>query len=419
MKADIITIGDEILIGQIIDSNSAYLGEQLTKLGFLVRRTVSIGDNADSIITALNDSVQNSDLIILTGGLGPTNDDITKDTLTRFFHGNYILHEASLNIISQFFALRGREMTERNRRQAEVPDTCEPLLNRIGTAPGMLFRKENKIIFSLPGVPFEMQALFENEVMPRILQHFTLPVRLQKTILTTGLSESDIADRLAKFENELDKELKLAYLPSPGLLRLRLSISGNNIDYLNKKLNDTSHKIVAMLGGQNVFGYDDDALPKVIGEILRKYNYQLSVAESCTGGNIAHLITSVPGASAYFRGGIVAYANDIKKSMLHVDQSTLEKFGAVSCEVVEQMALGARKIMNTDFSIATSGIAGPDGGSSEKPVGTTWIAVATPEKVVSRRFLFGDNRERNIIRASLTALNMLRNVTLQYIKNSI
>ncbi len=419
MKADIITIGDEILIGQIIDSNSTFLAAQLTQLGFFVRRTVSIGDDADSIITALNDSVQNSDLIVLTGGLGPTNDDITKDTLTRFFHGNYILHEASLNIISQFFAIRGREMTERNRRQAEVPDTCEPLLNRIGTAPGMLFRKENKIIVSLPGVPFEMKALFENEVKPRILQHYTLLVHLQKTILTIGLSESDIADRLDQFENELDKELKLAYLPSPGLLRLRLSISGDNKDHLNKKLNEKSNKIVAMLGGQNVFGYDDDSLPKVIGEILRKYSYQLSVAESCTGGSIAHLITSAPGASVYFRGGIVAYSNEIKQSMLRVDQNTLEKFGAVSCEVVEQMALGARKFMNTDFSLATSGIAGPNGGSSEKPVGTTWIAVAAPDKVISRRFLFGDNRERNIIRTSLTALNMLRNVTLKYIKNSI
>ncbi len=418
MKADIITIGDEILIGQIIDSNSAYIAAELTKLGFLVRRIISVGDKHDSITSALTDSIRNADFVILTGGLGPTNDDITKNTLTQFFHGKPVIHEKSLRQIDNFLKTFGRKVTERNLRQAEVPDTCEPFLNPNGTAPGMLFRDKNKIIVSLPGVPFEMQGLFENEVKPRIISHYNLPVRLQRTILTTGLSESITADQLGNIENALDKDISLAYLPSPGLLRLRLSIVGNNYDDLNRKLNDKIKEIVAVLGNDNVFGYDDDSLQKVVGEVMHHHGFSLSVAESCTGGNISHLITSVPGASVYFRGGIVSYANDVKQKILGVKKVAIEKFGAVSHEVVEQMAVGVKKVMDTDFAIATSGIAGPDGGTPEKPVGTIWIAVATPVRIISQHFMFGDNRERNITRASLSALNMLRIAMREYIKNS-
>ena len=418
MKADIITIGDELLIGQILNSNSTYLASELNRLGFSVNKIISIGDNADSISTTLEDSIQNADFVLLTGGLGPTNDDITKNTLSHFFKGKYVIHERTLNLITRLFAARGWKLSERNRRQAEVPDTCEPLVNRIGTAPGMLFKRDNKIIISLPGVPFEMKVLFEKEVIPRLLKHYILPVRLHKTILTVGLSESNVADSLEKFENELSSKLSLAYLPSPGTLRLRLSISGTEHDRLAEILSVKCNEIVDLIGENNVFGYDNDTLPGVIGEKMRSNNFWLSVAESCTGGNIAHLITSIPGSSDYFKGGIIAYSNEVKQNILDVQQNALKKYGAVSEEVVTQMALGVKKALNTDFSVATSGIAGPDGGSPQKSVGTIWIAVSSPDSVISRKFFFGNDRERNILRSSFIALNMLRVVLLGYIKNS-
>ena len=418
MKADIITIGDELLIGQVINTNSTYLASELNRIGFSVNRIISIGDVEESISAALEDSIQNADFVILTGGLGPTSDDITKNTLNHFFKGKYVIHEFTLQLITRFFAARGWELTDRNRKQAEIPDTCEPLINRIGTAPGMLFKRDNKLIVSLPGVPFEMKDLFEKEVIPRLLKHYNLSVHLHKTILTVGLSESDVADRLAKFESELDNNLSLAYLPSPGVLRLRLSIFGTDHDRLAKILNDKCNEIVAVTGANSVFGYDDDTLPGVIGEVMRRNNFRLSVAESCTGGNIAHLITSVPGSSDYFNGGVVAYSNEVKQNILGVQQNVLKQHGAVSEEVVTQMASGVKKSLKTGFSIATSGIAGPGGGTPQKPVGTIWIAIATPDKVISQKFLFGNDRKRNIVRSSFIALNMLRTALLEYIKNS-
>jgi len=418
MKADIITIGDEILIGQVLDTNSVYLASELTKLGFTVRKILSIADNAIAIINTLDESIKESDLIIVTGGLGPTNDDKTKDTLTGYFKGIYIVHEKSLEQIRKFFAARGMILSERNRKQAEIPDTCEPLLNIYGTAPGMLFRKENKMIISLPGVPFEMKGLFEDQAKPIILSHFKLPVLRYRTILTTGLSESTTADLLHDWERGLEEEFNLAYLPSPGLLRLRLSISGDNEDYLVEKLNIKVSELAAILGEDNVFGFDDDTLSSIVGALLQKNTLTLSVSESCTGGYISHLITSVPGASVYFKGSIVAYSNEIKQNILDVEPQTIREYGAVNEKVVSQMAENSRIKLHTDFGLATSGIAGPDGGSARKPVGTTWISVATPERVITQKFLFGDNRERNIIRASLSGLNMLRIALRDYIKNS-
>ncbi len=416
MKADIITIGDEIVIGQIIDTNSAYLASELTTIGFTVRRKVSVKDNAEQIINTLDESVQKSDLVLITGGLGPTSDDITKDTLTHYFHGKYILHDATLKQIIDIISRRGHKISERNRKQALLPDVCEPLTNALGTAPGMLFRKNDCIIISLPGVPFEMQNIFEREVKPRLLLHFNLPQKLHRTILIVGLAESEVADQLKHLECKLDKDFKLAYMPSPGLLRLRLSISGDNRDYLNEKLNRKLSEIIKILGEKNVFGYDNDSLSGVIAVILQKYGFKLSIAESCTGGYIAHLITSIPGASQYYIGGITAYSNEVKENSLHVNPTSISKHGAVSQEVAEEMASSIKRIMKTDFSIATTGIAGPDGGSAEKPIGTTWIAVATPKKVISQCFLFGYQRERNIIRASLSALNMLRIELIEYTK---
>jgi len=408
MRADIITIGDELLIGQVIDTNSRYLESELTKIGFYVRKVVTVGDNKPAIVGALDDSLQNVEVVIMTGGLGPTSDDKTKEVLLSYFGGNFITHIPTLELITKFFTVRGREMTERNRKQAEVPESCEPLLNDIGTAPGMLFRKDNKMIFSLPGVTFEMENLFQKEVKGRLAANYKLPVWYHKTILTAGVSESYAADLIKDWESELGSDISLAYLPSPGILRLRLSMSGSNREYVENFIDRKAQELKELIGEANVFGYDSDTLEEVIGKQLKAKEQTVTLAESCTGGYIGNMITSVSGSSAYFPGGIIAYSNHIKVNILGVSKTTIETYGAVSREVVEQMAAGVKKLFNSDYAIATSGIAGPLGGSDLKPVGTTWIAVATPENVIIQRFQFGDNRERNIIRASISALNMLR-----------
>jgi nicotinamide-nucleotide amidase len=403
--ADVITIGDELLIGQVIDTNSAYIASELSRLGISVRRIFSVPDKATDIANTLNDSMQHADITILTGGLGPTSDDITKATLASFFNGRLILHEPSLKAIEKRW---GIGITGRNRKQAEIPDVCVPLINNYGTAPGMLFRQDGKMIFSLPGVPFEMKALMQKEVIPAILKSFVLPVKLYTTVLTTGLSESYTADLIKDWEDNLSSEYSLAYLPSPGILKLRLSVAGDNKEQLKPRLKKKINQLVNILGEKYVFGFDDDTLQLVVGNKLKDAQQTLSLAESCTGGYIAHLITSVPGASGYFLGSAIPYSNQAKSKLLKVSQDDIESEGAVSATVVEQMAVGVQQLFSTDFSIATSGIAGPDGGTDAKPVGTVWIATASPDKIVSQKYLLGDNRERNIIRASLTALNMLR-----------
>jgi nicotinamide-nucleotide amidase len=419
MYADIITIGDEILIGQILNTNAGFLGEELTRLGFSVRRILAIPDQEESILRTLDESLEHTDFLIITGGLGPTSDDITKQTLNTYFHGNLIIHEPSLRRIRAIFKMRGFSLTERNRKQAEIPDVCEPLPNKLGTAPGMLFNRDSKLIASLPGVPFEMKALWENELVPRIKEHYKLPVKLQKTVLTIGLSESYTADKLRSWEEALDPTYKIAYLPSPGLLRIRISVSSDSSGKtLQEALEEKIGELIHFLGEKYVFGLDEDTIQEVVGGLLKSNRLTLAIAESCTGGNIARLITSVAGASAYFRGSVTAYENEIKSKFLGVDPDDIATYGAVSRQVVEKMAKSIRKEMSSDFSVATSGIAGPDGGTPDKPIGTTWIAIASPKKVFAVRFLFGDNRERNITRASLTALNMLRIATLEYLENS-
>jgi nicotinamide-nucleotide amidase len=410
MKADILTIGDEILIGQVIDTNSAFIGSELTKAGIDIRQILSISDKELHILDALDKAIGNTDFIIITGGLGPTNDDVTKTALLKYFGGKFIVHEESLNQITNFFALRGKSLSDRNFKQAEVPDTCEVLLNKSGTAPGMVFNKNNTIVFSLPGVPFEMKELLTNEVIPYIRSKRNLPIRFHKTILTEGIPESSMADLLKEWEDSLPEDIKIAYLPSPGLLRLRISISGVNEEYLNNKLNVEIDKALQLIGNKNAFGFDFDTLEQKVGEALIMKKSTLAISESCTGGKISSLITSIPGSSGYFKGSVVAYNNDIKTSLLNVSSASLAKFGAVSEEIVKQMAIGVKELMNTNFAIATSGIAGPEGGSENKPIGTTWICVISDKKIVTRHFLFGENRERNITRASFAALNLLRNL---------
>jgi nicotinamide-nucleotide amidase len=406
--AEIITIGDELLIGQVVDTNSAFIASELNRVGISVRKLLSIPDKANDIIDTLDETIQRSNIVIITGGLGPTSDDITKLTLTNYFNGRLIEDATVLRDIEAFFRMRGMLISERNRKQAEIPDVCKPLRNKNGTAPGMLFNKDGKLIFSLPGVPFEMKALLLDEVIPFIQKHFILPVKIHSTILTVGLSESYTADHIKDWEESLGPEYGLAYLPSPGVLRLRLSISGDNTDQLNRQLIDKMNELSVLLGANHVFGFDDETLQQVIGNLLKVTHSSLSLAESCTGGYIAHLVTSVPGASEYFKGSVTAYANEAKTGILKVPPDIIENDGAVSEAAVIKMAAGTKELFNTDYSIATSGIAGPGGGSEAKPVGTTWIAIATPVGVTAQKFLFGDHRERNITRASLTALNMLR-----------
>jgi nicotinamide-nucleotide amidase len=406
--AEIITIGDELLIGQIVDTNSAFIADELTKIGISVRRIISIPDKSHDIIETLENSLKYANILILTGGLGPTSDDITKQTLAQLFDSKMIIHKPTLREIEKYFAKRGIEVSERNRKQAEIPNVCTPLKNSIGTAPGMLFMKSGRQIYSLPGVPFEMKALIKEQVIPTILKEFKLPIILHTTVLTTGLSESYAADLLKEWEERIPAGCSLAYLPSPGILKLRISISGSNREILKNQLKSLEEELKSLIGYQFVFGTDTDTLQSVIGRRLTELHQTLAVAESCTGGYIAHLVTSVPGASAYFYGSATSYSNNSKIKVLKVSESNIQSEGSVSKAVVEQMAEGAKRIFNTDFGIATSGIAGPDGGTELKPVGTIWIAVATPDKIITQKFFFPDVRERNIVRASITALNMLR-----------
>ncbi|MBN1118561.1 MAG: competence/damage-inducible protein A [Bacteroidales bacterium] len=408
MQAIIITIGDEILIGQVVDTNSAFIGSELNKIGIQVKQIISISDNAYAIQTAIAESLGKADLVILTGGLGPTNDDITKHTIAEFFGVKLVRNQKVLEHIQKLLKYRGVNFTNLNMNQADVPENCQILNNLNGTAPGMLFKtSNNKVLVSLPGVPFEMKPLITDELIPWLMKSHKLPLRKHKTFLTTGVPESSMANRLVEFEKDLPESMSLAYLPSPGILRLRLSISGESEPELAKIFEYHARKLETYLK-KDLFGYDSQTLEELTGEMLRRNKYTLSTAESCTGGNIAHLLTSVSGASDYFMGSVVAYSNKIKENILGVSKKDLEEFGAVSKQVVIQMANGIREKFNTDFALATSGIAGPTGGSDDKPVGTVWIALASHLKTIAIKFQFGEHRQRTITRSSYAALNMLR-----------
>lgn len=407
MNAELITIGDEILIGQIVDTNSAWIAENLNSIGISVNRIVSISDSAESIKTSIDDSFNNVDLIIITGGLGPTNDDITKNTLNEYFKGQYITHEGTLAQITSIFRKRGLELTELNRKQAEVPDCCTVLPNLLGTAPGMWFENNGKILISLPGVPFEMVDIMQNEVLPRLSKMNEGQVVVHKTIQTFGLPESFLAEKLTQWEGLLPKNIKLAYLPSPTSIRLRLSAYGTKNMDLGSIINIEVEKLGKIIP-KYIFGEGDDSLQSVVGQLLKKNNVTISTAESCTGGTISHLLTQIAGSSVYFKGSVVAYSNQVKEELLDVDPELIKKHGAVSIPVVEEMAKGVKSKLRTDYAIAVSGIAGPDGGSDEKPVGTICFAIISNKSLISNKLVFTSDRTRNIIRASATALNMLR-----------
>jgi nicotinamide-nucleotide amidase len=411
MQAEIITIGDEILIGQVADTNSSWIAGKLNLNGVKVRLITSIADDREQILERLSESEKHADLIILTGGLGPTRDDITKSTLCDFFGSKLVMNEQVMHDIEEFSKKKGVQLNELNRSQAYVPENCTVLPNKNGTAPGMWFIYNSKVFISLPGVPFEMKAMMEEEALPKIRSFFKPRIIYHKTIMTFGIPESVLAIKITKWENSLPENASLAYLPSPGIVRLRLSFTGDNKTELVKIAKSNINELQKIIPDA-IFGFDNDNMEEVTGKLLEIRNKTLAVAESCTGGKISNLITSVPGCSKYFVGSVTAYSNNIKEQILNIEKESIIRHGAVSREVAEQMARGIRKLFGTDYSIATTGIAGPDGGTADKPVGTTWIAVSSELKTISEKFLFGDNRERNILRASLSGINMLRKLII-------
>ncbi len=411
MFAEIITIGDEILIGQVIDTNSAWIAESLNGIGISVIQITPVSDREQAIVQALDQAGARADIIFITGGLGPTRDDITKNVLAGYFGGRLVRNDEALEMVKEFLTSRGVEMNELNLGQAIVPDNCTVIPNRWGTAPGMWFRKNGKDFISMPGVPYEMKGMMTGFILPELRKRRDLPVIIHRTVVTQGIPESHLASLLEKYEDTLSGEVRLAYLPSPGMVRLRLSMTGKDREKTENLMNKELERLLKIIS-DHVVGTADEKLEKIIGELLYKKGSTLSMAESCTGGMIAHLITSIPGSSRYFTGSVVAYSNKIKEEILGVKKETIESYGSVSQQVVREMAAGAMKHFGTDYSVATSGIAGPDGGTREKPVGLVWIAVASLDRIIAEKFNFGNQRDTNIQKASLTALNMLRKLVL-------
>jgi nicotinamide-nucleotide amidase len=406
MLAEIITIGDEILIGQIVDTNSAWMARQLNQIGIKVKQVTSVSDDAGHIIEALDAARKRANIILMTGGLGPTKDDITKLTLAKYFNMGFRRDEETLRQVTSFFDTRKRPMIELNRAQADVPDGCQVIQNKNGTAPCMWFEHRGTIFVSMPGVPFEMMYLMEDEILPRLKNMFHLPFIYHKTILTANIGESFLAQEIEPIEASLPEYIKLAYLPKLGQVRLRLSASGTNEASVRSEVDHYARQLVEKVKSF-VVAEDDIPLEKALLQLMEQNTLTFSTAESCTGGYIAHLITQIPGSSKSFEGGAVTYSYDLKQIILGVQAQTLANYGAVSEETVKEMALGANQRFNTDYAVAVSGIAGPDGGMPGKPVGTVWIAVAHKDQVVAKLFTFGERRIQNIERSAAAALNML------------
>ncbi|MBN1158391.1 MAG: competence/damage-inducible protein A [Bacteroidales bacterium] len=407
MNAEIITIGDEILTGKVINTNAAFLSQELDKLGITVVRITTVSDTSHSILSSLEEASSRADLVITTGGLGPTTDDVTKYSMAEYFHSKMSINPEVLEQIKIFIRARGGNVNDKNKGQAMLPENCEVLPNRSGTAQGMWFSKNNVNYVALPGVPYEMSEIFLNELAPRLKERYILPFIHHEMVLTSGISESAMAMQIGAWEAGLPSNIRLAYLPSPGILRLRLSGTDNNPEKLTDDMQTALRSLEAIIGSY-IFGYNEERLEEITGDLLRHKGYTLALAESCTGGKISELITSVPGASDYFIGSIIAYANEIKTDQLGVSPDTLRTYGAVSREVAHEMATGVLKRLGSDYSIAVTGIAGPAGGTDRKPVGTTWIAVASGKRITSRIYHFGEHRGRNIQKASIAALFMLK-----------
>ena len=406
--ASIITIGDELLIGQVIDTNSAWVAQQLNSIGIWVNRRIAVGDNWNDIWQTLDEEIKKVNVIIITGGLGPTSDDITKPLLCSYFGGKMVLNQEVLRHVRYLSeVIYKRPFIERNAKQAEVPDVCKVLPNSRGTAPGMWFEKENVVVISLPGVPYEMKGIFEDAVLPQLQTIFPKHHIVHRTLVTWGIGESFLAEKIKKWEEQLPSSIKLAYLPNYGLVRLRLSGSGIEGIKLNEQLNAEYEKLKVLIQDW-LIAEGDVSVPEIIKNLLLQRKQTLSTVESCTGGYIAHVLTALPGISEIYKGSVISYANELKQNLLDVHSETLQITGAVSEETVSEMIKGGLKKMNTDYVIATSGIMGPDGGTTEKPVGTVWIGIGNKERMVCRKFQFRFDRTKNIEVTTLNALLLLR-----------
>lgn len=404
INVEIISIGDELLIGQTINTNASWMGSRLALEGMKVSYVATISDTWEAITGALVEAHKRSQVVLITGGLGPTKDDITKQVLCAYFDTKLVLDRKVLDHVESFFIKRNRPMLEVNKMQAMVPETCEVLFNEQGTAPGMLFEKEDTLFVSMPGVPYEMKYLMETHVIPRLTNKYPLRKLIQRTYLTQGIGESFLADKISDWENQLRSEgLDLAYLPSPGMVKLRISSASGD----QARVTCYGEELKKMIPGY-LFGEEEDTLPEVVGKLLLQKGATVGTVESCTGGSIMAALTSISGSSSYVLGGFITYSNDLKMKLAGVSGQTLEDFGAVSEETVLEMASGGKKALGVDWCISVSGIAGPLGGSDEKPVGTVWIAIDGPERRVSRKFLFGTDRQRTVQMTVLTALNLLR-----------
>ena len=401
-----ISIGDELLIGQVINTNAAWLGEHLSEAGFQLDSILTIGDSEKAILEAFN-ACMDADLVLVTGGLGPTADDITKPTVCKFFNTELEFCQAAYDNVVSLFKRRGFQMSERNRSQAMLPKACEYVPNTYGTAPCMWLEKDGVVFAFMPGVPFEMKGIFNDELLPRIKKRFHSIPYEKRVIMTTGIGESFLADRIKDWEGNLPDFLSLAYLPQHGMVRLRLSGRHENAEMLHNTLDEEVRKLTALIP-EYIFAMQDQPIERTVFDLLLDKGLTFASAESCTGGNIAHVITLIPGSSDVFKGTAVTYATPMKTKVLGVSSETIEKHGVVSQEVVEGMATGVRNLMEADFGVATTGVAGPSGGTEENPVGTVWIGLATPNGVISKRYNFGKDRENVINRATIMAYEMLR-----------
>ncbi len=406
MQAEVIAIGTELLLGQTIDSNSAWIGERLAELGVTLRRKTVVADRVDDVLAALNAVMADTQWVIITGGLGPTQDDLTKGILNDYFGGRLVYHPEIYRHIEALFARMGRVPGALNREQAEIPDVCEWLPNAVGTAPGMLFERQGQRFVSIPGVPFEMKHIMESHVLPRIRAESDAHIE-HRFFMVQGIPESELAERMVDWESSLAEGLSLAYLPSPGIVKLRLT-ARTATDHTAHVLLEQASASLRTLLGRDIFAENILSIEEVVGELLKASGQTVATAESCTGGSIAALLTRIPGSSQYVQGGIVAYANEAKIQLLGVSEADLVQHGAVSDPVVRAMARGARQRLNADWGLASSGIMGPDGGSAAKPLGTVWLAVSGPGVDWAARFQMGDHRERSVRKSVLEVLGRLR-----------
>lgn len=412
IRAEIITIGDEILYGQITDTNTQWISAELDKIGIKTVRKSSVGDTEEAILSILDEATSRADVVLITGGLGPTKDDITKKTICQYFGMELGINQEALEEVTRFFESRGRILTDINRQQAFLPVGCTYIPNKLGTAPGMWFDQNDTVFISMPGVPYEMKGMMSTTILPLLKLHFNTPTIVHRIIRTVGIGESILSETIADWEDNLPSHIKLAYLPSMANVKLRLTGFGDDATVLTEEINQQINKVLPIIQ-PFVYGYEQDELEQVISKLLSERGQTLATAESCTGGYVSHLITSVPGSSSYFVGGVVSYSNEVKSKQLGVLFETLNQFGAVSEQTIVEMAEGVRKTLSADYGIATSGIAGPDGGTPDKPVGTVWIAVASPQRTFTRKLQLGGFRQQIIHNATVALLNLLRKEILE------